>query len=66
VPAAAILNLHDREWVYTRIGNGIFRRVEIIGGRMLPNNMQEVISGIKPGSEVIANALQFSSSIEQQ
>jgi membrane fusion protein, heavy metal efflux system len=66
VPAAAILNLHDREWVYRRIGNGVFRRVEIIGGRMLPNDMQEVISGIKPGSEVIANALQFSSSIEQQ
>jgi len=55
-PATAILHLHDREWVYTPTGNGSFRRIEVVGGSMLPNNMQEVISGIKPGDQVIANA----------
>jgi cobalt-zinc-cadmium efflux system membrane fusion protein len=65
VPANAILHLHDREWVYTPLGNGRFRRQEVAGGNMLPNNMQEVISGIQPGDKVIANALVFQSTVEQ-
>jgi cobalt-zinc-cadmium efflux system membrane fusion protein len=65
VPATAILHLHDREWVYTPNGNGGFRRVEVVAGSMLPNNTQEVISGIKPGDQVIANALVFQNTVEQ-
>lgn len=65
VPANAILHLHDREWIYTPLGNGRFRRVEVGGGNMLPNNLQEVISGVKPGDRVIANALVFQSTVEQ-
>jgi cobalt-zinc-cadmium efflux system membrane fusion protein len=65
VPATAILHLHDREWVYTPTGNSAFRRVEIVGGSMLPNNMQEVISGIKPGEQVLTSALVFQNTVEQ-
>jgi membrane fusion protein, heavy metal efflux system len=65
VPASAILHLHDREWVYTPIGSGSFRRLEVTGGSMLPNNMEEVLSGIKPNDRVIANALVFQSTVEQ-
>jgi cobalt-zinc-cadmium efflux system membrane fusion protein len=65
VPATAILHLHDREWVYTPTQNGHFRRVEVVGGSMLPGNMQEVVSGIKPGEQVIANALVFQNTVEQ-
>lgn len=65
VPATAILHLHDREWVYTPLGNGSFQRREVIGGSMLPDNMQEVTSGIKPGEQVIANALVFQNTVEQ-
>jgi cobalt-zinc-cadmium efflux system membrane fusion protein len=65
VPAAAILHLHDRDWVYTPAGqDGHFRRVEVNAGIMLPQNMQEVISGIKPGDRVITNALVFQSTVE--
>ncbi len=35
VPATAILHLHDREWVYTPLGNGRFRRQEVVAGNML-------------------------------
>ena len=65
VPSAAILHLHDRDWVYmpTR-QDGYFRRVEVSSGIMLPNNMQEIVSGIKPGDRVIANALVFQSTVE--
>lgn len=65
VPATAILHLHDREWIYTPTGSGSFRRVEVVAGSMLPNNMQEVTSGVKPGDQVIANALVFQNTVEQ-
>jgi len=65
VPATAILHLHDREWVYTPIRNGRFRRVEIVGGSILPNNMQEIVRGINPGAQVVSNALVFQNTVEQ-
>jgi cobalt-zinc-cadmium efflux system membrane fusion protein len=66
IPANAILHLHDREWVYTPEENGSFRRVEVSAGNMLPGGMQEVISGIKPGDKVVANALVFQNTVEQK
>jgi cobalt-zinc-cadmium efflux system membrane fusion protein len=65
VPATAILHLHDREWVYTPLGNGRFRRLEVVAGNMLPGNLQEVISGIKPGDQFVQNALVFQNTVEQ-
>jgi cobalt-zinc-cadmium efflux system membrane fusion protein len=65
VPATAILHLHDREWVYAPLGNGRFRRQEVAAGGMLPDNMQEVASGIKAGDRVVANALVFQNTVEQ-
>jgi cobalt-zinc-cadmium efflux system membrane fusion protein len=66
VPAAAILHLHDRDWVYVPLQKGQFRRTEVVGGDMLPNNTQEVVSGIAPGQQVVANALEFQNSAELQ
>lgn len=57
VPASAVLHLHDRDWVYTPAGNNTFRRIEVAGGKMLPSNMQEILSGIAPGDQVVTNAL---------
>jgi cobalt-zinc-cadmium efflux system membrane fusion protein len=65
VPAAAILHLHDREWVYTPISAGHFKRLEVVSGKMLPENMQEVVSGIKPGDRVVSNALALQNTVEQ-
>jgi cobalt-zinc-cadmium efflux system membrane fusion protein len=65
VPASAILHLHDREWVYTPGDSKHFRRLEVVGGNMLPNNMQEIIGGIKPGVQVVANALILQNTVEQ-
>jgi cobalt-zinc-cadmium efflux system membrane fusion protein len=65
VPATAILYLHDREFVYTPLGNGRFRRAEIVAGNMLPENMQEVVSGLKPGEKVVTRALVFQNTVEQ-
>jgi cobalt-zinc-cadmium efflux system membrane fusion protein len=65
VPATAILHLHDREWVYTPIGAGHFKRLEVVTGIILPDNMQEVISGLKPGIQVVSNALALQNTVEQ-
>lgn len=65
VPATAILHLHDRDWVYSPIGGGHFKRVEVVTGNMLPNHMQEVISGIKPGDQLVSNALVLQNTVEQ-
>jgi cobalt-zinc-cadmium efflux system membrane fusion protein len=65
VPATAILHLHDRDWVYTPLGNGAFRRQEVSAGGMLPGGLQEVSSGIQPGDQVVANALVFQNTVEQ-
>ena len=65
VPATAILHLHDREWVYTPISAGHFKRLEVVTGSMLPGNLQEVVSGIKPGDQVVSNALPLQNTVEQ-
>jgi membrane fusion protein, heavy metal efflux system len=65
IPATAVLHLHDREWVYAPLGQGHFKRLEVVTGNMLPNNMQEVVSGLKPGDQVVSNALPLQNTVEQ-
>jgi cobalt-zinc-cadmium efflux system membrane fusion protein len=65
VPAPAVLHLHDRDWVYVPADGGRFRRVEVVGGKMLPGNLQEIVSGLTPGQQVISRALVFENSTEQ-
>jgi cobalt-zinc-cadmium efflux system membrane fusion protein len=57
VPAAAILHLHDRDWVYVPKGRDLFRRVEVRCGKMIPPIQQEILSGVRPGDHVVADAL---------
>jgi cobalt-zinc-cadmium efflux system membrane fusion protein len=65
VPAAAILHLHDRDWVYVPIGGNKYRRTEVVAGRILVGNAQEIISGIPPGQQVVGNALALQNTVEQ-
>lgn len=65
VPAAAVLHLHDREWVYVPAGEKTFRRVEVTGGKMLPPDLQEVLHGIAPGDRVVSHALVLQNTAEQ-
>ncbi len=65
VPASAILHLHDRDWVYVPAPDKKFRRVEVIGGDSLPNSMQEIKSGIRPGQQMVADALVLEHAIAQ-
>lgn len=59
VPASAIMHLHDRDFVFEPAPGNKFRRVEVVGGDLLNDDtsLQEVKSGLKPGEQVITNAL---------
>jgi membrane fusion protein, heavy metal efflux system len=65
IPASAILHLHDRDWVFVAAGEKKFQRVEITSGDTLPGNMQEVLSGLKPGVQIVQNALVLQNTVGQ-
>jgi cobalt-zinc-cadmium efflux system membrane fusion protein len=65
VPATAILHSHDQDWVYVPAAAGNFQRVAVVAGDMLPRNMQEVLSGIDPGTRVVQRALVLQNTVEQ-
>ncbi len=66
VPASAVLHLHDRDWVYLPAGAGEFKRISVEAGDMLPGQQQEILSGLEPGQQVVANALSMQSTVELQ
>jgi cobalt-zinc-cadmium efflux system membrane fusion protein len=58
VPASAVLHMHDRDFVYVPAPGNKFRRVEVVGGDLLADNVnQEIKSGLAPGEHVVTNAL---------
>ena len=65
VPATAVLHLHDRDWVYVPAGENRFRRVAVKGGDTLPGNMQEILSGVNAGQQVVSNALALQNTADQ-
>jgi cobalt-zinc-cadmium efflux system membrane fusion protein len=66
VPASAIMHLQDRDWVFLPTPDRKFRRVEVHSGDMLPNQMQEVVSGLMPGQQVVTNAIVLENTFENQ
>ena len=66
VPAAAVLHLHDRDWVFVPAADNKFRRVEVKAGNTLADNMQEILSGISAGQRVVSNVLQLEATLEAQ
>jgi membrane fusion protein, heavy metal efflux system len=66
VPATAIIHLHDRDWVYMQAPNDMFQRVEVKSGDQLPNQMAQVLSGLRPGQKVVTNALALQTAIDNE
>jgi membrane fusion protein, heavy metal efflux system len=59
VPASAVLHMHDRDFVFVPAPENKFRRIEVVSGNLLQNNLslQEIKSGLKSGQQVVTNAL---------
>jgi cobalt-zinc-cadmium efflux system membrane fusion protein len=65
VPATAILHLHDRDWVYLPDPGGKFLRTPVTSGNTEPGGMQIVAAGLKPGQQVVRDALQLTTEAQQ-
>ncbi len=65
VPAAAVVHLHDKDWVFVPVGDSRFRRVAVQLGPQEKDGSQQVISGLKAGDQIVSNGLQFASAAEE-
>jgi cobalt-zinc-cadmium efflux system membrane fusion protein len=65
IPSTAILHLHDADWVFVITPDKKFQRVEIGAGATLPGDLQEVVSGITPGTQVAKTALTLQNMVDQ-
>ncbi len=66
IPASAVLHLHDRDWIFVPTPDKKFRRLEVVGGAMLPNQMQEIVSGLQAGQQVVTNAVVLQNTLDNQ
>jgi len=67
VPSTAILQLHDRSYVFVPgNGAGVFRRIEVKTGRTLDGNFVVILSGLGAGQQVVANALDLQNTADQE
>jgi cobalt-zinc-cadmium efflux system membrane fusion protein len=66
VPSTAVLQLHDRSYVFVPTGQeGSFRRVQVKTGRTLDNNYLELLTGVSVGQQVVLNALDLQNTADQ-
>lgn len=66
VPSTAILHLHDREWVFVPAGPKQFKRVEVNSADTLAGGQQVILSGLKPGDQVVKDVLNLEATAEAQ
>jgi membrane fusion protein, heavy metal efflux system len=66
VPSTAVLRLQDKDWVFRKDGAQQFRRVEVHAMGENSNGMQQIQDGLNAGQEIVANALEFSSTVAEQ
>lgn len=66
LPTSALLRIHDRDWVFRRLGGNRFRRTEVQTGPTVGDNLQQVLSGVQVHDTIVANALEFASAAGAQ
>jgi cobalt-zinc-cadmium efflux system membrane fusion protein len=64
VPATAVVQLHDCDWVFVKVGPATFRRIAIQTGGEAEPGVLTVLQGLSPGQQVVRDALQFSQATE--
>ncbi len=65
LPTTAVVQLHDADWVFLKVGPTTFRRVQVRGGREIERGLEEILQGLEAGQEVVRNALQFVQTVDQ-
>jgi cobalt-zinc-cadmium efflux system membrane fusion protein len=65
IPSGAILQLHDRSYVFEPANEGSFKKVEVKTGSVIAGNLVQV-QGIGVGQKVVSNALDLENTADQQ
>jgi cobalt-zinc-cadmium efflux system membrane fusion protein len=65
IPSDAVLRLRDRDWVFVKLSDQKFRRTEVQAGPVNADRTQQIMSGLKPGDQVVANALMFDREVQK-
>ena len=66
VPSSAIMRLHDKDWVFRKEGDKTFRKIVVQADGLAPDGMQEIRDGVKPGDQLVTNALEFSTEVAEK
>ena len=66
VPATAVMRLHDKDWVFQKEGDKRFRKIEVVADGLAPDGMLEIRQGVRPGDELVINALEFSTEVAEK
>ena len=71
VPSTALIRLQDKDWAFRKEGPQRFHRVEVrtfggIADGMQPIEQLRNKDGLKPGEQIVTNALEFSSAVAEQ
>jgi cobalt-zinc-cadmium efflux system membrane fusion protein len=64
ISTAAVMRMHDKDWVFVPLGGNKFRRTEVKLGPIMKDGMQQVLAGLSVHEKVVEKALQFSSTLE--
>jgi cobalt-zinc-cadmium efflux system membrane fusion protein len=65
VPSSAVLRLQDRDWVFVKLSGRQFRRTEVQAGPVDADRTEQVLSGLRPGDQVVADALMFDREVQK-
>ena len=66
VPGTTVMRLQDKDWVFRKEGPNRFRRIEVHTAGVTADGFQALQDGLNPGDEVVADALQFSTTMAEQ
>ncbi len=62
---ATLYSKEKRNWVFIPVQEK-FKRIQVVGGEQLPNNMQEILSGLQPGQQVVTNAINLQNATDNE
>jgi cobalt-zinc-cadmium efflux system membrane fusion protein len=65
IPSSAVLRLQDRDWVFVKLDGQRFRRTEVQAGPVNADKTQQILSGLRPGDQVVATALMFDREVQK-
>jgi hypothetical protein len=60
------MRLHDKDWVFRKEGGNRFRKIAVTADGLAPDGMQQIRDGVKPGDELVTNALEFSTEVAEK